>query len=285
MTSAPDGRKRFTVRSIVLVGLLIARDIFSRQQHLRQRLMRDDQTSLLTAQRVILNCRVDERPAVLREWVEHLVPGGVMLVDCPHPTRALGAVLVGPLATNPQATTTRLLGACQTADDHTFEECREYARDLASRTGLNIINNMPAQLPPGIASTQVEFSNWLALTRARTITGPLSIPELHWFHDRYAEQLTTYYRTFGLKAGVDIAAVIVAFQRPSTVPPAAPSVPATIATPVEGSTKWGVEEELHGDAGERAKKAARRKSKAKKGDDRKKGDDDMGGAGGVGSKV
>ncbi|KAI4239501.1 MAG: hypothetical protein LQ349_000314 [Xanthoria aureola] len=246
---------------------------------------------LITAQRVLINCRFDRRVDVLREWASSLAPGGTMIVDCPHPARDLAALFVGPSRVDPSATKARWYRCYQIGDRDTFEECREYARDLAAQTGLQIVNNMPAQLPQQITDAQAEFGAWVASTRSSALTGVLSRDELRVFRQRYSEQMQRFHHRLGIKLKVDLAAVVVAFQRPSTVPPAAPSTPATIAAPVQGSTKWGVDEALHGNAREMAKKAARRKAKraeqsrAKKGHDGKKGDDDMDGAGGEGSKV
>lgn len=75
-----------------------------------------------------------------------------MIVDIPHPARDGGAVLVGPRPVNLNASTVTMLGAFQGAENQAFEECRQYARDIASDIGLIITNAMPAQLsgPKGL---------------------------------------------------------------------------------------------------------------------------------------
>ena len=51
--------------------------------------------SLVTAQRVLLNIKKDRRVEVLRHWKSYLSQGGKLVVDVPHPSRVLSAIVIG----------------------------------------------------------------------------------------------------------------------------------------------------------------------------------------------
>lgn len=140
-------------------------DVIDHQDALRDKLAPRGQIHMLTAQRVLLNCRIDKRVALLQHRAQMLTPGGSIIVDIPHPARDGGAVLVGPRPVNLNASTVTMLGAFQGAENQAFEECRQYARDIASDIVLIITNAMPAQLPPGCIDCQSGFDLWFRVIR------------------------------------------------------------------------------------------------------------------------
>lgn len=195
-------------------------DIIDGQQSLRQKVTLRGQTHLLTTQRVLSNCRFDKRVALLQEWASMLASGGTTIVDIPHPSRDIGSVLVGLRYVSPLASTSTILGAFQTAEDQAFTECRQYAQDLAGSISLTIANSMPAQLPPNCIDCEPGFLRWFEGTRAQALIPPLSPTVIRWFHNRYARDMVYYYFGQGFHATIDIAAVVVAFQRPIIGPQA-----------------------------------------------------------------
>ena len=104
--------------------------------------------SLITAQRVFLNVRKDRRSQQLRQWAAFLSPGGKLIMDVPHPRRCIGAMFLGEGSVNPNATYPPLEICHVLADDNTWQECRDYARQLATEANLVITNTLLAQLPP-----------------------------------------------------------------------------------------------------------------------------------------
>ncbi len=217
--------------------------------------------SLITAQRILLNVRAGLRSQQLRHWADFLSQGGKLIVDVPHPKRRIGYLTVR--ANRP---TYRNI-----ADAETWEECRIYARQLATEANLIITNTMPAQLPgPGQEDGHPAFMSWVTGCKFTTVSDPLSRDELMWFSKRYAQEAAPHYRHQGFSCEPDIAAVITVFE----------CAPVTTVPTATGHTKYDIDELLTGKARRNAIKKAAKAAKAKNvfGE----GNQDDGGAGGAG---
>ena len=223
--------------------------------------------SLVTAQRVLLNVRKDRRAEVLQHWKSHLSEGGKLVVDIPHPGRAVGAIVIGYMAeagSNQPNQDSRPVWTmcCRLADDRVWDECRSYARDLARDAGLMITNNMPKALPEWEIGQdgRPAFQSWLASRRPTTLTDPLTRTQLTWFNHRYTEDAIAYYRRLGLQANPEIAGVLVVLEHPL----ASSSLAPTSSGPgSQAHTKYVIDETLHGKARINAKKNASKKEKKK----------------------
>ena len=235
--------------------------------------------SLITAQRVLLNRRADQQAYQLQQWASLLEPGGRLVVDICHPSRDIGALL---FASNPSSSGWGNVEYHQICDAETFEECPEHARRLATESGLIITNQMPAQLPADITDVTATLQDWIEKTRATKVSGSLSRNEMFWFRRRYASIVEKEGPKRNIKVQVELAAVIVVFERPADiqVPHATPTATAPTTT---DTTKYDIDQSLTGDARKKAIKAAAKKQKKKAGGKGKKGggDGDSGQASGA----
>ena len=222
--------------------------------------------SLVTAQRVLLNIKKDRRVEALRHWKSFLSQGGKLVVDISHPSRALSAIMITPMMAPGSRQSIQDSGhvwtmCCRLAEDHVWEECRSYARDLARDAGLIITNDMPRVLPEGEFNRdgRPAFESWCANTRAVTLNYPLTPSQLIWFSRRYSQDAIKYYQQNGCRAHCEIAGVVVVFEHPPASASLAPnsSVPGS-----QAHTKYEIDETLRGkDRKNAIKKAAKQKKK------------------------
>ena len=184
-------------------------DVFGELNGLRN----DGPFDLITAQRVFIGCRAEERVQLLRKWASHLHEHGRLLVDIPHPYRHLSAIYIGPRSISPQAKHAQMSKCYQICDNTVIEDCCSYARELADAAGLHILNTMPAQIPPTAEEGAPIINTWLENTRASAIKGDLSDEERQWFVRRWAQDSILHYASHGFVAQVDVAAVIAVLGR------------------------------------------------------------------------
>ena len=150
---------------------------------------------------------------------------------------------------------------CRLADDHVWEECRSYARDLARDAGLIITNDMPETLPRCELNQdgRPAFQSWLAGSRAATLTDPLTPSQLIWFNRRYTRDAIKYYQLSGYRANAEIAGVVVVLEHP---PVSASLAPNPLVPGSQAHTKYEIDKTLRGKNRKNAiKKAAKEKKK------------------------
>ena len=90
---------------------------------------------LITCQRVLTTCKLNNRHQQIQNWADLLDKDGQLLIDIPHPSRHPAALRIGrPVRT--QIGPTHVLQCIQISNESIFEECRDYARELAQSAGL-----------------------------------------------------------------------------------------------------------------------------------------------------
>lgn len=85
----------------------VVADVLSNQQHLQATINSITHTDLITAQRVFINSRFDQRHSILSEWARRLGPTGIIIIDIPRLRRVPGAVFIRARTVNPAATVTQ----------------------------------------------------------------------------------------------------------------------------------------------------------------------------------
>ena len=168
---------------------------------------------LITVQRVLIDCRPEARAQQLQKWATLLHDDGNLLVDVQHPSRQPSALFVGPGSVSAQAMHAQFTKCFQVCDAAVFEECRTYAKELALAAGLQILNGMPAQLPPTTEDVQPIIATFLNNTCTATATDSLGRDERKWVEKRWVGKAIQYYSSRGFAAQPDIASVVVVLGR------------------------------------------------------------------------
>lgn len=141
----------------------------------------------------------------------------------------------------------------------TWEECQQYARDLANEAGLRIVNEMHMQLPTlGQKDGRADFSTWLDGCKAPSLPQELSHEVLDWFGNRYAADFTGTYQRQGRQCNPDIASVIIIFELDPVSQLAASTSELAVGT---SHTRYSIDESLTGAARKKAIEKARKQEK------------------------
>lgn len=91
---------------------------------------------------VFIGYKVADRVEVLRNWASNLTKYGRFIIDIPHPHRHLSVLYIGP----PFVPHALILVAYKICNIIYLDDCRIYARDLATAAGLQALNTMRKSL-------------------------------------------------------------------------------------------------------------------------------------------
>lgn len=171
---------------------------------------------LITAQRQLITIKKEKRVQTLQAWMAMTSDGGKLIVDVPHPNRCIGLEWMGKNG-NPDIHLGPEHEYCfQLADEQTWNECKDYAHELAEHANLSIEGTMIPQRPQtGIVNELPMLEAWISQRRPLTMTGSLSREEVNYFRIDYTSQNDGYYKSLGYQIQYEIAAVIVVFSRRS----------------------------------------------------------------------
>ena len=147
-----------------------------------------ESASLVSAQRVLLTVRLNQRAQQVGLWKTLLAPEGRMIVDIPHLKRMIGSLELRTQAVDPVTQRRTGMQVMRLVGDDVLSETQQYARELAAQAGMVVVNAMPWHVPPAAVDATAAVDSWTASVRSSSMIGPVSAVDRRWFARLYISE-------------------------------------------------------------------------------------------------